>query len=150
MRRYLPAARMSCVLIVGSAFGQGVISPSHPELLQSQIVSAYNSGPSSLVRPAGVYLIPQVSSGPHLDLENMTDFEIDAIGASLVFQDQTTSAIASPRTRSRPLARRWAVQRYGHSLTGRPLGPAPIRRARVGNRNHCTAALKCLTQRRSS
>jgi hypothetical protein len=84
---------MFCSLFVGHAFGQGVISPSHPELLQSQIVAAYKAGQKSVVVPAGVYLIPKLTNGHHLDLENMANFEIDATGATFVFQDVTANGV---------------------------------------------------------
>ncbi|HEV2448329.1 MAG TPA: hypothetical protein VGS58_20495, partial [Candidatus Sulfopaludibacter sp.] len=71
------------------------ISPTHPELLQQQILAAYAAGQPSVVIPAGVYMIPPIGNGNgfHLDLENMNNFEIDARGATFVFQDQTIGGI---------------------------------------------------------
>jgi len=69
------------------------ISPDHPELLQQAILAAYAAGQSSVVIPPGVYQIPPLGNGFHLDLENMNNFEIDARGATLVFQDQTVGGI---------------------------------------------------------
>ena len=52
-------------------------------------MAAYAAGQKSVVVPAGVYLIPPQMNGIHLDLENITNFEIDATGATFVFQDVT-------------------------------------------------------------
>jgi len=79
-------------LLVSTAVSLAAISPNHPELLQQGILDAYNSGQSSVVIPAGTYLIPPVN-GHHLDLENMSNFEIDARGAILLFQDVTVSGL---------------------------------------------------------
>jgi hypothetical protein len=70
------------------------ISPDHPELVQQQILAAYAAGQKSVVVPAGIYNIPhQAGSGAHLDFENLSNFEIDARGATFVFQDVTTLGI---------------------------------------------------------
>src|SRR5579863_3379145 len=94
--RILPvaAAVLSC-LSAGAIRAATPISPTHPELLQQQILAAYSAGQSSVVIPTGVYMIPSIGSGNgfHLDLENMNNFEIDARGATFVFQDQTIGGI---------------------------------------------------------
>ncbi len=84
-----------CFLLACSASAQGTISPDHPELLQQGIAAAYAAGQKSVVIPAGVYLIPSqmFSSRRHLDLEGMTNFEIDARGATFVFLDVTATGI---------------------------------------------------------
>jgi uncharacterized protein (TIGR03437 family) len=76
-----------------AAAGAVTISPSHPELLQQGILAAYKAGQSSVTIPAGTYQIPPLGNGFHLDLENMSNFEIDARGATFVFQDQTAGGI---------------------------------------------------------
>jgi uncharacterized protein (TIGR03437 family) len=79
-----------CPLFVVPLFGQTVISPDHPELLQSQILSAYKAGQKVVVVPPGVYRIPYPSMGagaPHLSFSSMADFEIDATGATFIFAD---------------------------------------------------------------
>ena len=79
-----------CFLLAsGTLSAQVSISPDHPELLQQGILAAYAAGQKSVVVPAGVYKIPVQSNGRHLDLENLANFEIDATGATFVFQDQT-------------------------------------------------------------
>jgi len=73
-----------------SAWAAVTISPDHPELLQQGIQDAYAAGQSSVVIPAGVYLIPALAPNwTHLDLSNMSDFDIDATGATFVFQDNS-------------------------------------------------------------
>ena len=80
--------------LTSSASAAVAISPDHPELLQQQILAAYAAGQKSVVIPAGVYQIPRLPNSPyHLDLENMNNFEIDATGATFVFQDSTTTGI---------------------------------------------------------
>jgi len=90
----LSAAVLSC-LAAGVVRAAMPISPAHPELLQQQILAAYAAGQPSVVIPAGVYMIPPIGNGNgfHLDLENMNNFEIDARGATFVFQDQTRGGI---------------------------------------------------------
>lgn len=80
-------------LVACTASAQVTISPNHPELLQQGILAAYAAGQTSVVIPSGVYVIPPLGNGFHLDLENITNFEIDARGATLVFQDQTVGGI---------------------------------------------------------
>jgi hypothetical protein len=80
-------------LLAGPLRAASAISPDHPELLQQQILAAYAAGQKSVVIPAGVYQVPPLGNGFHLDLENMNNFEIDARGATLVFQDQTVGGI---------------------------------------------------------
>jgi uncharacterized protein (TIGR03437 family) len=46
-----------------------------------------------VVVPAGVYLIPSQSNGRHLNLDSLTNFEIDATGATFVFQDVTATGL---------------------------------------------------------
>ena len=92
VRKMLPVAAAVLSCLVGRAVRAATpISPNHPELLQQQILAAYAAGQPSVVIPAGVYMIPPIgnANGFHLDLENMNNFEIDARGATFVFQDQT-------------------------------------------------------------
>src|ERR1700694_71077 len=81
------------LLLASSARAAATISPDHPELLQQGILAAYAAGQKSVAVPAGVYQVPRQSNGIHLDLENLTNFEIDARGATFVFQDQTGAGI---------------------------------------------------------
>ena len=62
-------------------------------MLQQGILAAYAAGQKSVVIPAGVYLIPSQTNGRHLDLENMTSFEIDARCATFLFQSVTATGI---------------------------------------------------------
>jgi hypothetical protein len=81
-------------IFLGCAAGvDASISPDHPELLQQGILAAYAAGQKSVVIPAGVYQVPPQGNGAHLNLSNLIDFEIDARGAILVFQDVTLGAI---------------------------------------------------------
>lgn len=92
-------APLACVgltlsLLAACTNAAAQISPAHPELLQEGIIDAYNAGQKSVVIPAGIYQIPlPAGAAYHLDFENMTNFEIDARGATFVFQDQTASGI---------------------------------------------------------
>jgi uncharacterized protein (TIGR03437 family) len=76
-----------------SANAAVTISPDHPEQLQQGILDAYTAGQKSVTIPAGIYLIPSQKNGIHLDLENMTNFEIDATGATFVFQDVNATGL---------------------------------------------------------
>jgi hypothetical protein len=78
LARLLRAISAVCGLLDSTANGAAPISPDHPELLQQGIVAAYAAGQKSVVIPAGVYLVPSQTNGRHLDLENMSNFEIDA------------------------------------------------------------------------
>jgi len=80
------------LFLASTTNAQVTISPSHPELLQQQISAAYNAGQKSVTVPPGVYRIP-VQNGFHLYFLNMANFEIDATGATFVFQDQTATGI---------------------------------------------------------
>jgi uncharacterized protein (TIGR03437 family) len=82
-----------CFLLACSADAAAVISPDHPELLQQGILAAYTAGQKSVMIPAGVYLIPS-QKGVHLELDNLTNFEIDARGATFIFQDVTATGIS--------------------------------------------------------
>jgi len=92
-RRLVLASSTMCILLACRGSAAVTISPEHPELLQQGIMEAYDSGQKSVVVPAGIYLIPSQSSGRHLDLENMSNFEIDARGATFVFQNVTATGI---------------------------------------------------------
>jgi hypothetical protein len=81
-----------CLLLASAAAAQITISPDHPELLQQGILDAYAAGQKSVVIPAGIYRVPS-ANGIHLDLENLSNFEIDATGATLVFQDVTAAGV---------------------------------------------------------
>jgi len=83
---------IALLLLICSASASAAISPDHPELLQQGILDAYNAGQPSVVVPAGIYLVPS-ANGAHLLFQNMSNFEIDARGATFVFQDQTASGI---------------------------------------------------------
>jgi uncharacterized protein (TIGR03437 family) len=91
--RLVCASSIMCFLLACNASATVTISPDHPELLQQGILAAYAAGQKSVVIPAGVYLIPPLKNGRHLDLENMTYFEIDARSATLVFQDVTAMGV---------------------------------------------------------
>jgi Periplasmic copper-binding protein (NosD) len=81
-------------LLASSANAAVTISPDHPESVQQGILAAYAAGQNSVVIPPGAYRIPRLpNSVYHLDLENMNNFEIDATGATFVFQDVTTTGI---------------------------------------------------------
>jgi hypothetical protein len=82
-----------CFLLTCSASAAVTISPDHPELLQQGILAAYSAGQKSVIIPAGVYLIPSQKNGIHIDLENMTNFEIDATGATFILQDVTATGV---------------------------------------------------------
>ncbi len=82
-----------CLLLAFRASAGVTISPDHPELVQQGILAVYAAGQKSVVVPAGVYVIPPQPTGIHLDLENIANFEIDARGATFVFQDVTTTGI---------------------------------------------------------
>src|SRR5579871_4684797 len=85
---------LSCLLVLVCRPGAAVtISPDHPELLQQGILAAYAAGQKSVAIPAGVYMIPVQTNRRHLDLENLANFEIDAGGATFVFQDVTATGI---------------------------------------------------------
>lgn len=81
----------SCLL--AARIAAGAISPDHPELLQQQILAAYSAGQTSVIIPAGVYAIPVQSNRIHLTLQNLSNFEIDATGATFVFQDVTATGM---------------------------------------------------------
>jgi uncharacterized protein (TIGR03437 family) len=81
-----------CVLLTCNATAAVAISPDHPEQLQQGILAAYAAGQKSVLIPSGTYLIP-ATNGIHLDLENMTNFEIDATGATFIFQDVTATGV---------------------------------------------------------
>ena len=89
LRRFLITASALALLLPCSVPAQSTISPAHPELLQQGILAAYAAGQTSVVIPAGVYQVPVQANGRHLDLENLSNFEIDATGATFVFQDVT-------------------------------------------------------------
>jgi hypothetical protein len=61
--------------------------------LQQGIIAAYAAGQKSVVIPGGIYKIPRLPNGFHLALKNISNFEIDARGATFVFQDPTGSGI---------------------------------------------------------
>ena len=93
MHRITRGAICIAVLAARSASAAVTISPDHPELLQQGILDAYAAGQKSVVIPAGVYLIPSQASRRHIELRNLNSFEIDARGATLVFQDVTAAGI---------------------------------------------------------
>jgi hypothetical protein len=82
-----------CMLLTCSARGDVTISPDHPELLQQGILAAYAAGRKVGCRSGGC--LPDSATGEriHLDLENLTDFEIDARGATFVFQDVNATGV---------------------------------------------------------
>jgi uncharacterized protein (TIGR03437 family) len=92
-RRLARASSAVCLLLGCRASGAVTISPDHPELLQQGILAAYAAGQKSVMVPAGVYRIPAQANGIHLDLENISNFEIDAIGATFLFQDVTATGV---------------------------------------------------------
>src|SRR5689334_9510899 len=68
-------------LVVGAAMLASAadrLSPQHPELLQPSILQAYRSGLRRLTIPPGTYRIAPPAQGPHLQLADLSDFEIDA------------------------------------------------------------------------
>jgi uncharacterized protein (TIGR03437 family) len=82
-----------CFLVASSADAAAPISPAHPELLQQGILAAYAAGQKSVVVPPGVYNIPSQASGIHLDFESLSNFEIDATGATFIFQDVNATGV---------------------------------------------------------
>src|SRR5579859_6581333 len=87
LAKTLRASVATCFLLTFTASAAVTISPDHPELLQQGILAAYAAGQKTVVVPAGVYDIPSQTNGIHLDLENLSNFEIDATGATFIFQD---------------------------------------------------------------
>ena len=81
------------VLLVSIPTAAATISPDHPELLQQGILAAYAGGQKSVTVPSGVYQVPRLAGRPHLDFEGMSNFEIDADGATFVFQDVTAPGV---------------------------------------------------------
>jgi hypothetical protein len=67
--------------------------PVLPGELQQAIMQAYRSGSRQIVIPPGTYRLAPTPQGPHLWLENLSDFEIDATGARLIFTDRTRAGI---------------------------------------------------------
>ncbi len=67
--------------------------PVLPGDLEQTIVQAYRSGNKQVVIPPGTYRLAPTPQGPHLWLDNLSDFEIDATGARLIFTDRTRAGI---------------------------------------------------------
>ncbi|HEY2012827.1 MAG TPA: right-handed parallel beta-helix repeat-containing protein, partial [Bryobacteraceae bacterium] len=81
-------------LLTSAASAAVAISPGHPELLQQGILDAYASGQKSVVVPPGLYRIPLPANAfTHLNLQSLKNFEIDARGATFVFQDVTRNGV---------------------------------------------------------
>src|SRR5436305_625372 len=64
------------------------VDPNRPESLLESILDAYHSGKRQIAIPAGTYTIPPSPQGPHLLLQGLSNFVIDARGVTLVFTDQ--------------------------------------------------------------
>jgi len=93
LAKTLRASVATCFLLTFTASAAVTISPDHPELLQQGILAAYAAGQKTVVVPAGVYDIPSQTNGIHLDLENLSNFEIDATGAAFIFQDVLATGV---------------------------------------------------------
>jgi len=75
------------------ATGTPQLTPDHPELLQRAILEAYKAGAHRITVPPGTYRITPPANGPHLQIADLSDFEIDARGVYLIFSDQTRGGI---------------------------------------------------------
>src|SRR5579864_9241402 len=91
--KIVQASFATCFLMACAANAAVTISPAHPELLQQGIMVAYAAGQKTVVVPAGIYMIPSQTNGIHLDLENLSNFEIDATGATFIFQDVLATGV---------------------------------------------------------
>lgn len=69
------------------------LSLDHPENLREGILTASKEGRKKIVIPPGVYKIPLSDTGANLEFAGLSDFEIDATGATLLFQDNTKTSI---------------------------------------------------------
>ncbi len=82
-------------LPLANAASMTVGDPSHPELLQSAIQQAYNSGASPIVIQPGIYVFPALSPGNFaLSLRGMNNVEIDAYNVSLIAGDDGNGNVA--------------------------------------------------------
>lgn len=88
----LRACALPCLLLALHT-SAAAISPDRPDLLQQQILAAYAAGQRSVVIPAGTYQVPVQGGNFHLFLPNLNNFEIDATGVTLVFQDVKAGGI---------------------------------------------------------
>jgi uncharacterized protein (TIGR03437 family) len=93
LAKTIRASLATFFLLTVNASAAVTISPDHPELLQRGILDAYAAGQRTVVVPAGVYQIPSQTNGIHLDLENLSNFEIDATGATFLFQDVLATGV---------------------------------------------------------
>src|SRR3954449_7364660 len=69
------------------------ISPGNPASVEAGIVAAFRAGRKAIVVPAGVYRIAPGHERWHLEFADLTDFEIDARGATFVWQDRSKGGI---------------------------------------------------------
>jgi hypothetical protein len=69
------------------------ISPSSPSSLEAGIMAAYRSGRKSVVVPAGIYRIAPGHERWHLEFSGLSDLEIDARGATFLWQDRARGGI---------------------------------------------------------
>lgn len=63
------------------------ITPQDPASFQKGIEEAYKSGLKKVVIPAGIYRLPKQERGSYVTFNNMSDFEIDARGVTLLRSD---------------------------------------------------------------
>jgi polygalacturonase len=71
----------------------GRIGPDHPESLQEGVLEAVRAGRRKIAIPAGTYRIGPPEKGSHLQFRDVSNFEIDARGVTLVFLDQRRGGI---------------------------------------------------------
>lgn len=70
-------------------------APIDSAFLQEEILEAYRKGQRKVIVPKGTYRIPPAdqSKTHHLVFDNLTDFEIDARGATFIMEDPRKGAI---------------------------------------------------------
>ncbi len=94
MKRICRAAALAltlCSLFTEHSASQA--SSDRSESVQNLIDQAVHDGKKRVVIPAGTYRIAPPAEGPHLRFENLSDFEIDASGATFVFTGLTRGGI---------------------------------------------------------
>ena len=75
------------------AAGVTVITPFHPETVEQAILESYRAGEHHIVIPPGTYRLTPRGRSSHLELHDISDFAIDAVGVEFVFTDQTRGGI---------------------------------------------------------
>jgi hypothetical protein len=69
------------------------ITPRDPASVGAGIQAAYRAGRKSIVVPAGVYRIAPAHERWHMEVSELSNFEIDARGATFLWQDRTKGGI---------------------------------------------------------